>query len=62
MQDYIKELERLIVDTLLPAYVEHARMTGKKDALKDINQDLITAMKRRRQIPRLLQAYERQDS
>lgn len=55
MQQYCEELERLIVDVLLPVYVEHARLTGKKDALKDINSDLIAAMKRKRQVPYLLQ-------
>lgn len=55
MEQYTKELERLIIEILLPVYVEHARLTGRKDALKEINQDLISAMKRRRQIPVLLQ-------
>ena len=34
MEEYSKELERLIIDVLLPVYVEHARLTGRKDALK----------------------------
>lgn len=55
MEEYSKELERLIIDVLLPVYVEHARLTGRKDALKEINTDLIAAMKRRRKIPVLLQ-------
>lgn len=55
MEEYSKELERLIIDILLPVYVEHARLTGRKDALKEINTDLINAMKRRRKIPVLLQ-------
>lgn len=55
MQQYCEELERLIVDVLLPVYVEHARLTGKTDALKHINSDLIAAMKRKRQVPYLLQ-------
>lgn len=55
MEEYIKELEKLIIDVLLPVYVEHARLTGRKDALKDINSDLIAAMKKRRQVPALLQ-------
>ena len=55
MEQYCKELERLIIDVLLPVYVEHARLLGRKDALKEINQDLIMAMKKRRQLPILLQ-------
>lgn len=59
MDKYCKELETLITDTLLPAYVEWARITGKKGALKDINADLIAAMKQRRQVPALLKRKER---
>jgi hypothetical protein len=61
MEEYVKELEKLIIDVLLPVYVEHARLTGRKDALKDINSDLLAAMKKRRKIPVLLQrqAYGR---
>lgn len=55
MQDYINELERLIADVLLPAYIEHSRLTGKKDALKGINAELIAAVKRKRKVCALLQ-------
>jgi hypothetical protein len=55
MEEYVKELEKLIIDVLLPVYVEHARLTGRKDALKDINSDLLAAMKKRRKVPFLLQ-------
>ena len=55
MEEYVKELEKLIIDVLLPVYVEHARLTGRKEALKEINSDLIAAMKKRRQVPVLLQ-------
>lgn len=55
MQEYVQELERLIIDTLLPAYIEHARLSGKKDPLKGINADLLYAMKKKRKIPVLLQ-------
>lgn len=55
MDEYAKELEKLIIDVLLPVYVEHARLTGKKDALKDINTQLIDAMRKKRKIPVLLQ-------
>jgi hypothetical protein len=58
MEEYVKELEKLIIDTLLPVYVEHARLTGRKDALKDINSDLLAAMKKRRKIPAILQRHK----
>ena len=55
MEEYCKELENLIINVLLPVYVEHARLTGKKNALKEINSDLLNAMKKKRKIPVLLQ-------
>lgn len=55
MNDYCKELENLIINVLLPVYVEHARRTGNKDALKKINADLLAAMRKKRKIPVLLQ-------
>lgn len=58
MEKYCKELEALITDVLLPAYAELARITGKKDAMKNINADLLAAMKHRRQIPAL---FKRKD-
>lgn len=61
MQEYCKELETLIIDTLLPAYLEHARLTGRKDALKNINSNLLDAMRKKRKVPYLLQkqSYDR---
>jgi hypothetical protein len=55
MQEYCAELETLIIDVLLPVYLEHARLTGKKDALKNINADLLAAVKRKRKVPAILQ-------
>lgn len=60
MDAYTKELERLITEVLLPAYIEHHRLLGHKDATKNINKNLVDAMKKKRQIPILLQrqSYE----
>lgn len=55
MQEYCAELETLIIDVLLPVYLEHARLTGKKDALKNINADLLAAVKKKRKVPAILQ-------
>lgn len=62
MQEYIKELEDLIVNTLLPAYIEHYRLLGRPSPAKEINQKLLSAMKRKKQVPALLQkeSYGRQ--
>lgn len=58
MEKYCKELEALIIDVLLPAYADYARITGRKDAMKHINADLLAAMKHRRQVPAL---FKRKD-
>jgi len=55
MQEYCAELETLIIDVLLPVYLEHARLTGKKDAIKNINADLLAAVRKRRKVPAILQ-------
>lgn len=55
MQDYCTALETLIIETLLPVYLEHARLTGKKDALKGINAELLAAVRRKRKVPAILQ-------
>lgn len=55
MDAYTRELERLIIDELLPIYLTHARLTGDKDAFKRINPQLIAAMKKRRKVPKLLE-------
>jgi hypothetical protein len=54
MDTYTKELEKLIVDVLLPAYSEYARITGKRDAMKLINSELLQLVKSKRPIPALL--------
>lgn len=55
MQDYINELEHLITDTLLPAYEEHCRLLNRPDMLKLVRSDLVKSLKRKRQVPAILQ-------
>lgn len=55
MQEYIKELEDLIVNTLLPVYLEHYRLMGRPSPSKEINSKLLDAMRRKKQVAYLLQ-------
>lgn len=61
MHEYVQELEELIANTLLPAYIEHYRLMGRNNPTQDINQKLLQAMRKKRKIPVLLQkqAYGR---
>ena len=55
MREYVKELEDLISGVLLPVYMEHYRLLGRPSPANEINQKLLDAMSRRRQVPALLQ-------
>ena len=55
MQTYIKELEDLITDVLLPIYQEHYRLLGRPSDIGAINKRLTSAMAKKRQIAYLLQ-------
>lgn len=55
---YVRELELLITDVLLPEYVKSQRARGNKDPLRDINPLLIQQLKAHRKVPKLLQPYE----
>lgn len=61
MHEYVKELEELIANVLLPVYIEHYRLLGRPNPTKDINQNLLQIMRKKRKIPVLLQkqAYGR---
>ena len=54
MQEYTRQLETLIIDVLLPVYLEHARRTGDTEAYRKINSELLAAMKAKKKVPRLL--------
>lgn len=58
MDTYERELEALIVDTLLPAYIEYCRIMGRPNPTRDINSKLLQAMKSRKRLPYLLEKQE----
>ena len=51
---YIKELELLILDVLLPVYEKHQTAAGIRDPLKSINPDLLSQIKSKKRLPALL--------
>lgn len=55
MNDYCKQLEDLINDTLLPTYIEHYRLLGKENTIVELNSKITYIMKSKRKIPYLLQ-------
>lgn len=54
---YEKELEFLVLETLLPAYEVLQRQKGILDPLKEINQSLLAQIRAKRALPALLRAY-----
>ena len=52
--NYVKELELLILDTLLPVYEKHLKQKGVIDPLKGINPDLLAQIKSKKKLPALL--------
>lgn len=55
---YVKELELLIIETLLPVYANYQARMGAKDRYYGINPDLISQIKHKKQIPALLKPKE----
>ena len=51
---YVKELELLILDTLLPAYEKYEKSLGNKEPLKGINSSLLAQIKSKKKLPSLL--------
>lgn len=51
---YNKELENLILNTLLPAYIELQKAKGNKDPVKDINPSLLSQIRAKKALPALL--------
>jgi protoheme ferro-lyase len=54
MDKYVKELEDLISETLLPVYLEHYRLLGKPSPISGINSRLLEAMRAKPKVPYLL--------
>ena len=51
---YVKELELLILDKLLPAYEKYEKLRGSLDPLKGINEGLLSQIKSKKKLPALL--------
>lgn len=54
---YVKELEELILNTLLPSYITHQQSKGNKEPLKAINKDILAQIRMQRRLPALLRPY-----
>jgi hypothetical protein len=54
---YTRELEFLIIDKLLPAYIREQQAKGNKTPTKDINPALLVQLSRDCKLPALLRAY-----
>ncbi len=58
--EYIRELENLITDQLLPAYVESCRRRGVDPNQNEIIKDLLRIMKKKQEVPALLRGRQKQ--
>lgn len=56
---YVKELEFLILDKLLPVYEKYQKQAGVINPLQDINPELIKQIKTKKKLPALLRAQEK---
>jgi len=56
---YVKELELLILDQLLPVYEKYQKASGAVNPLYGINPELIKQIKTKKQLPALLRAPEK---
>ena len=50
---YVKELELLILETLLPTYEKYQKSIGINNPLTDINPDLLKQIKSKKKLPAL---------
>lgn len=57
---YVKELENLIIETLLPVYANYQSKMGIKDRYAGINPELLKLIKQKKQLPALLRDWEKQ--
>ena len=53
---YVKELELLILETLLPVYKKYKISTGSNNPYEGINIDLLNKIKNKKELPALLKA------
>ena len=57
-EEYVLELENLVMDRLLPAYIEHCRRKGIDPNQHEIVRDLLRIMKKKKEVPILLKTKE----
>lgn len=57
---YVRELETLIIDTLLPVYANYQARMGVPDRYAGINPELLKLIKAKKQIPALFKPKENQ--
>lgn len=57
-EEYVLELENLVMDRLLPAYIEHCRRKGIDPNQHEIVKDLLRIMKKKKEVPILLKTKE----
>lgn len=57
---YVRELETLIIDTLLPVYANYQARMGVSDRYAGINPELLKLIKAKKQIPALFKPKENQ--
>lgn len=55
-EEYVLELENLVMDRLLPAYIEHCRRKGIDPNQHEIVKDLLRIMKKKKEVPLLLKS------
>lgn len=51
---YVKELEELILNRLLPVYIKYQTGIGNREPLKGINPDILSQIRAQRKLPALL--------
>ena len=56
---YVKELETLIIDTLLPVYANYQTRMGVQDRYAGINPELLKLIKAKKKLPALLLPKEK---
>lgn len=56
---YVKELELLILDQLLPVYEKYQKTAGAVNPLQGINPELLKQIKTKKKLPALLKAPEK---
>jgi hypothetical protein len=57
MNEYEKELEQLITDTLLPVYIDYLAKNNQMFRLREVNARLLSATKKRKKVAALLKNY-----